>query len=242
MDILFHGTIAKDNENLSHNEDAYEFSLKDKRIAISDGATNSFDSKNWANIIVKKFVCNPKLNKSWIIDAIREYNLLHDYSTLSWSKQAAFERGSFASLIGVELLEEQLTVTSFGDSIAILLDGDKFIDSFPYIISEDFNKHPELIATFFKYNTFFEKDIDLSKYQKNWCINNFDKPILICMTDAFGQWALRNKEKDSDKWDVICNIRTQEDLAILVENERLSKDMKIDDTTLIIVDLIGDDK
>lgn len=239
MDILFHGTIAKDNENPSHNEDAYEFSLKEKRIAISDGATNSFDSKSWANIIVKKFVSNPELNKSWIIDAIREYNLLHDYSTLSWSKQAAFERGSFASLIGVELLEKQLTVTSFGDSIAILLDGNNFIDSFPYIISEDFNKHPELIATFLKYNTFFEKDIDLSKYQKNWCINNFNKPILICMTDAFGQWALRNKEKDSDKWDVICNIRTQEDLDILVENERLSKDMKVDDTTLIIIDLIG---
>lgn len=242
MNILFHGTIAKDTENISYNEDAYKILIEENKIAISDGATNSFDSKSWANIIVNKFVYDPKLNKNWIIEAIREYNLLHDYSTLSWSKQAAFERGSFASLIGIELLEKQLIVTSFGDSIAILLDGNKYIDSFPYVISEDFIKNPELIATFLKYNTFFEKDIDLSKYQKNWCLNNFAKPILLCMTDAFGQWALRNKEKGSEKWDVICNIKTQEDLAILVENERLLKNMKLDDTTLIIVDLFKDNK
>lgn len=242
MNILFHGTIAKDNENITYNEDAYAFLLEKKRIAISDGATNSFDSKSWANIIVNKFVCNPKLNKNWIIEAIREYNLLHDYSTLSWSKQAAFERGSFTSLIGIEVIEKQLIVTSFGDSIAILLDGNKYMDSFPYIISEDFNKRPELIATLLKYDTFFEKDIDLSKYQKNWCLNNYHKPVLICMTDAFGQWALKNKERGDDKWDVICNIKTQEELVNLVEDERLSKNMKLDDTTLIIIDLIGDNK
>jgi hypothetical protein len=242
MNILFHGTVGKDSENISYNEDAYEFSIEENRIAISDGATNSFDSKSWANIIVNKFVSNPKLNKSWIIEAIREYNLLHNYSALSWSKQAAFERGSFASLIGIELLENQLIVTSFGDSIAILLDGDRYIDSFPYIISEDFNKDPELLASFLKYNTFFEKDIDLSKYQKNWYTSNYTKPILVCMTDAFGQWALKNEEKNVSKWDLICNIKTQEQLLTLVENERLSKEMKLDDTTLLIIDLSGDNK
>ena len=239
MEILFHGKVAKDINCEEYNEDAYAFSCEHSLIAVSDGATDSYDSKTLAELVANQFIQNPNITKDWIQILLEKYNTHHDYSSLSWSKQAAFERGSFASLLGASINYEEKTINviSVGDSLAILLDQNNYIKSYPYTTSEEFNQRPELFSSLFHHNNFTILDDFHSTHNTTWIFSEYLNPLLLCMTDAFGQWILKNEENNTSVLDIVCNIRTIEQLQDLVMNARADKDMKIDDVTLILIDL-----
>lgn len=243
MNLLFHGKVPKVFDSEEFNEDAYALSLDSGRIAVSDGATNSYDSRTWAELIVNQFVSDPAVTNDWINLLLEKYNLQHDYISMSWSQQAAFEKGSFASLIGVENYPHHQTVDvlAVGDSLAVLLDQTKFIDSFPYVLSEEFNQRPELLSTLDAHNSFLNSHCFYSKHHKTWSISDYSRPLLLCMTDALGQWALSNKENGTPVWEKLCGIRSRDQLQELVTQERASKNMKLDDVTFILVDLTRED-
>jgi len=243
MNLLFHGKVPKVFDCDEFNEDAYAFSLDLGRVAVSDGATDSYDSKTWAELIVKQFVNNPEVTNDWTSLLLEKYNLEHDHASMSWSKQAAFERGSFASLIGVENCpqHETVDVLAIGDSLAVLLDQTKFVASYPYSLSEEFNQRPELFSTLPRHNHFLDSDCFYSTHHKTWSISDCTRPLLLCMTDALGQWALKNEESCTPVWEKLYNIRSLDQLKELVAQERASKNMRLDDVTFILIDLTGED-
>ena len=102
MKILFAGQVPKDLSFPDTNEDAYEIAPDAGKIAMSDGASESYDSRAWARLLACRFVENSQIDHRWLAEAITEYTTRVDYASLSWSKQAAFERGSFATLLGIE--------------------------------------------------------------------------------------------------------------------------------------------
>ena len=53
MKVIFHGTIPKDQNFASSNEDAYTFFDSKGILALSDGASESYDSKQWALTLTK---------------------------------------------------------------------------------------------------------------------------------------------------------------------------------------------
>lgn len=239
MEILFHGKVAKDLNCEEYNEDAYAFSSKLARLAVSDGASDSFDSKTFAELIVNLFIQNSNITKDWLQVLINDYNNNDNYLDLSWSKQAAFERGSFASLLGVSINKEEeiINIVAVGDSLAILLDQNKYIKSYPYTKSEDFNQRPELFSTLFQHNNFaLTEDFSIT-HNVTWAFSEYLNPLLLCMTDAFGQWVLKNEENNTSLLEIISNIRSIEKLQEVVQMARNSKDIKLDDVTFIIIDL-----
>ena len=243
MNVLFNGKVPKVFDSEEFNEDAYALSMDSERVAVSDGATNSYDSKTWAELIVNQFVSDPAVTNNWINLLLENYNLQHDYTSMSWSQQAAFEKGSFASLIGVENFPrlETVDVLAIGDSLAVLLDQTKFIDSFPYSFSEEFDQRPELLSTLSIHNSFLNSDSFYSEHLKTWSISDYTRPLLLCMTDALGQWALRNEERGTPVWEKLYGIRSLDQLKALVVQERASRDMKLDDVTFILIDLTRED-
>jgi hypothetical protein len=90
MKILFAGQVPKEPSFPDANEGAFEKDPESGKIAVSDGASESFDSKTWARLLACRFVENPQLNERWLADAIADYTARADYASLSWSKQAAF--------------------------------------------------------------------------------------------------------------------------------------------------------
>jgi len=68
---------------------------------VSDGASVSFDSASWSRILARRFAQHPQFDPDWVAQAIADYAKLHDRDSLPWMQQAAFDRGSFASLLGV---------------------------------------------------------------------------------------------------------------------------------------------
>ncbi|MDP2400803.1 MAG: protein phosphatase 2C domain-containing protein [Actinomycetota bacterium] len=238
MKIRFSGQVPKDPFFPEANEDF--FSAVDPRcIALSDGASESYDSRAWAKLLVSQFLADPRPSQQWLQSAVDNYLRESDTEGLSWSKQAARERGSFATLLGVTLTASghSARVYAFGDSLAVLLDGAEKVRSFPYDRSGEFRQRPELFCTNPLRNSIFADHGYFDRHTKLWRINRLSDPVLLLMTDALGMWALASAENGEPCWGRLVGIETERELETLVRDERARGAMNADDTTLIVPSL-----
>ena len=204
---------------------------------MCDGASESYDSKLWADILAKKYVDDPGVTANWVEAAVFDYESRNAPSSLSWSKQAAYERGSFATLLGIEYDpgHSSVGVLAIGDSLAILFDTEekKMIDAWPFNDPERFKEHPTLLSTLREHNAFVGKSRFWNMQSKNFELKNIARPFLLCMTDALGEWALKEELSGSAAFTKLVAISSEEELAALVVEERSAKRMRIDDSTLL---------
>jgi len=241
MKVIFHGQVPKDLNFPESNEDAIALSEESYHLAISDGASESFDSQTWANLLVRQFIDNPIIDDDWLLLATNRYLSNFDLTRLSWAKEAAFERGSFATLLGVRSTGEYIIdVTAVGDSLAVLVDTDNYIDSFPYRSSVEFLQRPFLFCTNLNNNEFLLKPEQTPKIHQIWSVQNLKSPFVLCMTDALGEWALKKQSEGDPQWDTLIGITDTSQLSALVQEERAGKEMRIDDVTLVTISLFGE--
>lgn len=235
MKIEFTCQVPKDMANPEFNEDIYRIDIDRSLIVLCDGASESFDSKTWAVNLADKFLIEQDINHAWINDAISRYNELFDYSKLSWSKQAAFERGSFSTLLGITYSEPDnvIEMTGIGDTVAILINNNEIIDSFPYTSAEEFLNHPELLSTNLEQNSFLYSSNQLVQYKKAWNIERNKNLHILLMTDALAEWLFRNWLIDRSILTKLIDINDEMEFEKLVLAERSAKNMKTDDSTLI---------
>lgn len=237
MRALFIGTCAKELDRPEANEDAYAFSADQQRLALSDGASESYDSRSWAQLLTGKLADDPHFDQEWIESAISTYQSRHDFGAMSWSQQLAFERGCFATLLGVEhdATNRRLTLLGIGDSVAVLLVGAEIVRAWPLDHPDRFKERPTLLSTLRPYNRFTQAhDFELLA-RAEWDLAEFPEPTLLCMTDALGEWALRIAGNEPEKLAELLAIRTEEQLTALVISEREARRMRVDDSTLAIL-------
>lgn len=235
MKVLFSGQVPKEPAFPDDMEDMVVIAADDCKVVISDGASESFDSRTWARLLASSFIERFDLNTHWLDSVIAEYVVCFDFAALSWSKQAAFARGSFATLLAVRDANDDDTVTviSVGDSLAVFLDGDQLLESFRYTHVEDFQQHPALLCSNTLSNTFLSSAEELNRLQTTWCLKGRSNPVILCMTDALGEWALRHHQDGNPKWETLAKIRDVTELEGLVLQERATKNLRVDDVTLV---------
>lgn len=237
--ILFEGTVAKYSDAPMENEDAYRIAQDRGRVVLSDGASESFDAHSWANLLVEEFLGSEPSDE--LVDlCVQKYRLLHDTSTLSWSKAAAYERGSFATLIVVQDEPDRklVSVSALGDSLVIWADGSEILQSVPYSRACQFSDKPFLLSTRSALNAPVSGGAAGPWVHREWSYDQSGSCLLLCMTDALGAWILSSQERgDIQAFDRLCSVRSDEDLLGLVEAERASGAMRLDDSTLIIINL-----
>lgn len=239
----FAASVPKDTERPDLNEDAFQCSLDGNVFALSDGASESYDSKSWAKMLVNQFIENQQFNYQWVLDSQAQYESSVDFQALSWSKQLAFDRGSFATLLALTSSEGDIcSIFSIGDCLAVLIRGNKCIDSFPFKSPEQFDARPELLSTISNLNAFTQDGIfELSEHLTNWKIENGD--VILMMTDAVGQWFLRETELENNSIKnllALCDENVFQDLICSLRNERR---IKLDDSTVLrfVVDACSDE-
>jgi hypothetical protein len=237
MRALFTGSCAKEPDRPAGNEDAYVFSADRQRLALSDGASESYDSRIWARLLAGNYAENPQFDQAWLLSAISAYARQHDFANMSWSQQFSFERGCFATLLAAEhdATNRRLALFGVGDSVAVLFEGDSFAFAWPLDDAEQFRERPTLLSTLPEHNEFAQSlefelvarlGVDLAAFRD---------PTLLCMTDALGEWTLRMAKDEPARLAEILAIRTEEQLATFVVTERAEKRMRIDDSTLAIL-------
>lgn len=245
MDVLFVGTCPKEFDRPEANEDAFAFSTDGQHLAISDGASESFDSRSWANLLVKKWSTDQHFCQEWLASAIAEYISLQDFSRMSWSQQMAFERGCFATLLTVEHspTDHKLSIFGIGDSVALLFVGTEVMAAWPLDDYRLFQNRPTLLSTLRTHNEFTKAEDFGSQTVHEIGLNNYPNPVLLCMTDALGEWTLRMSEEQPERLNQLLAIRSEEQLVEFVQQERDSKRMRVDDSTLAILtfEITGDE-
>lgn len=237
--ILFEGTVAKHVESPEDNEDAHRMAQEKGRVVLSDGASESFDARSWACLLVDQFL-GTDLSDEAVSSCIQAYELLHDPSTLSWSKAAAYERGSFATLLIAQDDPDRqtVTVTALGDSLAAWSSGSNLLEVAPYSHAEQFTEKPILLATRKELNESVGAIQSGLWCRREWNYGQQQACLLLCMTDALGAWLLHHQERgDSSAFERLIRIRNQQELFDLVEGERAAGTLRRDDTTLILIAL-----
>jgi hypothetical protein len=234
----FFGSVSKHPGDADRNEDAFKWSPERSALALSDGATESFDSRLWARILVRLFVLKPKLSVARVNMAIAAFTRRHDPKSMSWSRQAAFDRGSFATLLGVSVSPErdQARVLAIGDTIALLLDGTRPMASFPYTDPDDFARRPTLLSTQREHNSFLDRPDQLEASSTVWRLDALAQPRIVCMTDAIAEWFLRRAQADACAGEILLGISDTTELETLVVGEREAGRMQVDDSTLLILE------
>ena len=131
------------------NEDKWRTSKDGLVCAVSDGASVSFNSATWAEILVRRFVDDPCVSTAWVQSAVAEYQSGYDRNSMAWMQQAAFDRGSFATLLGLVCSPDSSNarVIAIGDSLFAFIDGDELVRTIPYVAPTEFDQAPHLLST-----------------------------------------------------------------------------------------------
>lgn len=246
---LFSGAVPKDSAFPESNEDKLRISDENQLYVLSDGASESFNSALWADVLVESASTSlPHFRFTrWLKEAIATYEERSDLERMSWSQEAAFARGSFASLLVVELQGEGITLTAIGDTVAMLVENGTISRAFPYTYSAEFQQRPHLLSTLRSRHItpYFQEALrslvaDKSRVagtgcKECWPYPASDDSFLICVTDALGEWLLRHDDKAQDRLHAVLDVRNQDDLTRLIEEARRDDGMRRDDSTLIII-------
>jgi hypothetical protein len=237
MHIRFEGSVPKHASEPQRNEDCWDRSVPRGLVAMSDGAGDSYGSARWAKRLVGNFLSNPVLDERWLVEAIREYSREFDFDALPWNHQAAFERGSFATLLGVRIpaSPSQIVLTAVGDSVALLLDGDRVRRSFPYAKPQEFDQRPFLVSTRPAHNGELLSEHGFRSRTTTWSLEGLQRPTLVCATDALGRWLLEPRNGDRRQFRDLIQTSTQEAFVDFVERERANGRLVRDDTTMIVI-------
>jgi len=241
LKIAFAASVAKDSSYPELNEDAWSANARGTCYALCDGATESYDSQRWARLLAERYTDDAAFLPSWVDAAVAAYNSQVDRAGLSWSRQAAFDRGSFSSLLGLQLADNgcEVEVLAVGDSIACHIRAGVSLASFPYTRAEEFDQRPTLLSTLSEQNVFVhEADFFARNTSRTWSIEPGDS--ILMLTDAIGQWLLRDLEASSGSIETLDLFASPEALAEFTVRMRAEQRMRIDDTTVLRLVVVED--
>ena len=214
------------------NEDKWRTSKDGFVCGVSDGASVSFNSATWAEILVRRFVDDPCVSTAWVQSAVAEYQGGYDRNSMAWMQQGAFDRGSFATLLGLVYSPDcrNARVIAIGNSLFAFIDGDKLVRTIPYLAPTEIDQAPHLLSTNpLENRSWDDEDLNETWYDLN--IGSHERPSLLLMTDAVGRWML---EKPAERVAALLNISNDEDFSRLIDQERAERHLRTDDVTLVV--------
>lgn len=215
------------------NEDRWCISADGASCAVSDGASISFDSGPWAEVLCRKFIESSDVTPEWIEAAVSEYQTPYDRDSMSWSHQAAFDRGSFATLLGVVCSPDGKAARIFalGDTLLAFIDKSQVVRTIPYVQPDEFDKAPTLLST----NRAENRPLDQEAIGHAWYdieLASHEIPTLLLMTDAIGRWLL--EDPSPDRVAMLFNLQDDRSFGEFLARERSEHRLKRDDSTLVI--------
>jgi hypothetical protein len=179
-------------------EDAWAADPSAGRFAVADGASESAFAGLWARLLVEGFVAAPcPANLATWLDGTRDLWAAEVMGLeLPWYGERKRQEGSFATLLGVELLPPtpdgpgRWRAAAVGDSCLFHVREGRLVEAFPLDRSSDFGNEPRLIGS-------RGRRAPMAAYGGGSLLPG-DR--LFLMTDALAQWFLRNQERSGRPW------------------------------------------
>lgn len=213
------------------NEDKWYIpNEEDGPIVLCDGASESFNSGLWADLLAQGLRSHEDFTDDWLKDRITKYENKINPEELSWSKQLAYERGSFSTFLSVQFRDGECLVNAAGDSVAFSVDQEKVIDTYHYNAPEQFLERPSLLATKTALNVPLGENVGDCQSSGKLDIKNATHVLLL--TDAIAHWLMERRD-DPESIRCLLKIENDSDFKEFVKRERKSKTLRFDDTTMI---------
>ncbi len=148
-------TLAKAHAAASENEDAAASQPKLGRFALSDGATEGWQSGPWAGHLATAYARRPPTPADfprWLADARKTWVSPDPAGPVAWYAEAKREQGSFATLLGVEISPGpdgvwKWRAVAVGDTCLLVVRGGRVAVSFPVEAADGFGNAPPLVPS-----------------------------------------------------------------------------------------------
>lgn len=170
-------------------EDAAAHSERLGRFAVADGAAAAYHAGLWSHLLVRHFITAPafpgelhELEQMVATAAVQWHDLTRVDAQAPYYVRHAQERGSHATFLGVEILPSgHYRAVAVGDSCLFQLRQGEPLAVFPVERPEDFDYHPELIAT---------SGLDGARVSR-LDGRTAEGDVLLASTDAVAEWLMR---------------------------------------------------
>jgi hypothetical protein len=211
------------------------------RFAVADGASESSFAKQWAKILVEKFLKAPILGEGqweyWLPQLQRLWCEKVDNIELPWFAQPKADAGAFATLLGLTLEGDgTFRAVAVGDACLFHRRG-KGIKYFPIQQSSDFNTTPPLIGSRLP-----PDDIVRNRKHREYVGTWKPDDVFLLMTDALAAWYMQHCEtKRFPPFQIDPTQAPDEDtFRERVEALRSVGKIKDDDVTLVRIEVISE--
>ena len=232
--------LPKLDHKASECEDAIAVDTQTFRFAVADGATESFDARNWAERLAQHWVQRKSTLtveefRDWVATEGRE---LHDSwtgLTLSWYSEEKARYGSFATLVGVELdlntESPSWQAIALGDACLLHFRNKMLLKSLPLSGSEGFNSGPVLVASDSSLHESSMQSVvtDSGTFQ--------DGEVLLLMSDAASLWCLQRFENGDLDVVEFLSAKSDEELREFFDAERLAGRIRNDDLAIVRIEI-----
>jgi hypothetical protein len=236
----WHFLLPKEGCSTSECEDAVAEHTRALRFAIADGATEGFDSRAWARLLVGRWlrVDPPAITAEDFQPLVRFLGLgLHGRwqgKALPWYAEEKAKLGSFAAFLGIQFFIQQNQLSwkaiALGDCCLVHQRDSKICAAFPISESESFGSHPVLVPSlgWLQEKAFAELKVLEGTAEEG------DEFLLL--SDAIAAWYLRKtdaSEQERGKLRSLLKGRDREELEKLVRNSRHQGTMRNDDVVAL---------
>ena len=248
---------SKAGNQSEENEDAYCYNEETKRLAISDGASDSFEPRLWSRALAESYVSKPPVVDmeemlTWLKSPIDVWRAQITWEQLPWYGEEKARRGAFATLLGItfsslneispssrediadgdeysSLPSVQWQAIAVGDSCLFHIRDGQAISRFPLLEISNFGTIPPLLSSRQDYNRLSLKELrtDMGICQVG--------DMFILTTDALSEWIVGKLNADEQPWDQLISLSDRKKFLEFVEPLRQDKTMRNDDVTIVLV-------
>lgn len=223
-------------------EDAIAANRSRLRFAVTDGATEGFNSRRWARALSAAWVLRntdpldlPGL-QAGIQNLGERLQTRFQRKTLPWYVEEKARQGSFAAFVGLSIQPSGvLDVLALGDCCFMQEGGGQFF-SFPLAAPDDFTNQPMLVPS---HLPDYPACVGLVRQcRRTSCAGD----RLLLMSDAIACWYLGHAVRDQAVRDTFHECLTNGDhaaLAAFIQSERSGKRLRNDDVAVLRLDVVS---
>lgn len=226
-------TCPKESGPNTGNEDALALDGLGSRAAVFDGATESFAAQRWSGLLAEHWLGG---QPDWVAQAQVSYADALATKSLTWAQEAASERGSFATVAAVTVLDDALELVIVGDSCVFIFDDTELVASLPYTSADEFTSAPHALSSDPRDNA--HNDDALASAHTRIPRETGDITHVLLATDAVSAWLLCDDVGERQRRiSEITNSTDSIHFTDLVMREREAGRMKVDDSTVVLLTL-----
>jgi Protein phosphatase 2C len=211
-------------------EDAYALEIATQRFAVADGASETSFAKEWAELLVSRFVLQPPRAaelSDWVAPMQATWAGAHLDKPAAWYAEEKARSGAYSSLLGVSLEADRWCALAVGDSCLFVVRAGRLERAFPMERAEQFNQRPVLLSSVARANRDVWADVRSEEGELR------DRDQLLLMTDALAHWFLVETELGRRPWAALQRIETAEAFEAFMNLLRGGGALRNDDVTLL---------